>query len=122
MVRLGEVMANRRKMIVTWSAIVVASYLGLTWLFFGSPHPCGIFEARWKLYAIEIATKLQWDRMRDEDRQRTADKIPQSPHEAFERLRDGKASNRDRLAIQIYLNLANARNERIRNYLKSLRG
>jgi hypothetical protein len=72
-------MANRRKMIVTWSAIVVASYLGLTRLFFGSLHPCGIFEARWKLYANEIATKLHWDRMQDEDRQRTADKITQSP-------------------------------------------
>ena len=80
------------------------------------------FEARLKPYAIEIATKLQWDRIQDEDRQRTADKIPQSPDEAFERSCAGKARILEQGVIQIYLNLANARNERIRNYLKSLRG
>ncbi len=41
---------------------VIASYLSLTWFFFGSPHPCGILEARQRPY---IEARLR--DLRDED-------------------------------------------------------
>ena len=33
--------------------LAVGLYLSLTWFFFGSPHPCGILEARQKSYVLE---------------------------------------------------------------------
>ena len=42
----------RRKVIVA-AVLVAVSYFALTWFFFGSPHPCGILEARQRPYAIE---------------------------------------------------------------------
>ena len=34
---------------------IIAAYFALTWFFFGSPHPCGILEARQRPHLIEKA-------------------------------------------------------------------
>lgn len=47
-----------KKKIIVAVGLLIASYLGLTWFFFGSPHPCGISEARQRPYYIERSKKL----------------------------------------------------------------
>ena len=34
---------------------IIMTYFALTWFFFGSPHPCGILEARQRPYVIQRA-------------------------------------------------------------------
>jgi len=36
---------------------ITIGYFALTWFFFGSPHPCGILEARQKPDVIRTAQK-----------------------------------------------------------------
>lgn len=40
-------------------SLVSGLYFGLTWFFFGSPHPCGILEARRK---PEVRKTVEWTR------------------------------------------------------------
>ena len=47
----------RLRYIFALGCAVIALYLGATWFFFGSPHPCGILEAIQKPYAIDAAQK-----------------------------------------------------------------
>jgi hypothetical protein len=35
---------------------IIAAYFAVTWFFFGSPHPCGILEARQRPYLIKKAS------------------------------------------------------------------
>lgn len=39
-------------------ALALGGYIGLAWFFFGSPHPCGILEARQKPYVLEASHEL----------------------------------------------------------------
>ena len=48
----GGVHTNRIQYAIFFFVFTVGLYLGLTWFFFGSPHPCGISEARQRPYAI----------------------------------------------------------------------
>lgn len=53
----GGVHTNRIQYAILFFVFTVGLYLGLTWFFFGSPHPCGILEARQKPYALAAARK-----------------------------------------------------------------
>ncbi len=44
----------RLRYIVALGCAVIALYLGATWFFFGSPHPCGILEARQRPVILEL--------------------------------------------------------------------
>jgi hypothetical protein len=52
--RIGATM-NRRRVIIAVFVVTIGLYFGVTWFFFGSPHPCGILEARQKPHAIRAA-------------------------------------------------------------------
>jgi hypothetical protein len=110
-------MMTHRKIIAISGLIAVASYFSLTWFFFGSAHPCGIFEARWRPYAVRVAYKSQSAQLSDlmkEGRQSLQeDKPPELPVEAFQRLVEGKATNRDRLVLGVYQDLLNAHTKRM---------
>lgn len=49
----GGVHTNRIQYAIFFFVFTVGLYLGLTWFFFGSPHPCGILEARQRPHYIE---------------------------------------------------------------------
>ena len=44
----------KSKIVITAAGLVVA-YFAFTWFFFGSPHPCGILEARQEPHLIQKA-------------------------------------------------------------------
>jgi hypothetical protein len=108
---------KHRKTIVVSGVILVTSYIGLTWFFFGSSHPCGILEARWKPYAVRIAYKSKSDELSDftteVGRKLRENKFPEFPEESFQRLVEGKATNRDRLALGVYQDMLNARTKQM---------
>lgn len=110
-------MWTRKKLLVVLGTLLVTSYFGATWFFFGSAHPCGILEARWRPYAVSVSHKSKSDELSDfiteGGRKLREDKSPQFPEEAFQRLVEGKATNRDRLALGLYQDLLNARTKRM---------
>ncbi len=55
----GGVHTNRIQYAIFFFVFTVGLYLGLTWFFFGSPHPCGILEARQRPYAIARGRRSQ---------------------------------------------------------------
>ncbi len=57
----GGVHTNRIRYAILFFVFTVGLYLGLTWFFFGSPHPCGISEARQRQYYIARSKKLGWE-------------------------------------------------------------
>ena len=93
-----------KKKIIVAVGLLIASYLGLTWFFFGSPHPCGILEARQRPYHIErlresyreeakcwqqLAEKAVhskfWDKI-DKEHSEAVEKYINAPDEAAARL------------------------------------
>ena len=88
-------MTTYRKIIMVSGVTVVGLYFPLTWFFFGSSHPCGIYEARWKPYAIEIATKLQWDTIRQWNSLGRSQSI-EIPEELFSKFVQGRATPEER--------------------------
>lgn len=44
---------SRIQRVLVLFLLVLGIYAGLTWFFFGSPHPCGILEARQTPYVLE---------------------------------------------------------------------
>jgi hypothetical protein len=55
---------TRVRYIVVLACAVIALYLGATWFFFGSPHPCEILMARQKNHYIERAKQTQLEDVR----------------------------------------------------------
>jgi hypothetical protein len=43
--------------VTVWLLILVGLYSSITWFFFGSPHPCGILEARRRPYVLSKASE-----------------------------------------------------------------
>ncbi|MGH7774325.1 MAG: hypothetical protein ACREQA_19035 [Candidatus Binatia bacterium] len=51
-----------RKKLAIGCTLVAVGYFALTWFFFGSPHPCGILEARLRPFYLEQAEKRSNER------------------------------------------------------------
>lgn len=100
----GGVHTNRIRYAILFIVFTVGLYLGLTWFFFGSPHPCGILEARQRPYYVErlgesyreeakrwqqLAEKALhskfWDKI-DKERSEAVEKYINAPDEAAAQL------------------------------------
>jgi hypothetical protein len=88
----GGVHMRRIRYALLVFVFMVGLYLGLTWFFFGSPHPCGILEARQRPYEIKKLTESYWvearawnQLAREALRSEFWDKIDKEHSEAVER-------------------------------------
>jgi hypothetical protein len=91
----------RRRYLLFGMSVMVVLYFGLTWFFFGSTHPCGILEARWKPYRIEVAEQNQRNAI-DEQKKIAGSSEQEFPADAFRSMVEGRVTNRDRLALGTY--------------------
>jgi hypothetical protein len=94
-------MASHKTILIS-AGILIVSYLSLTWFFFGSPHPCGILEARLKPYAVDRAYEVHFERdrlMEDVYRAPPADELPEG---LFRKFGSGNVTPEERDAVMRY--------------------